>query len=230
MTKQDDYKRLAAEEAVNEVESGMIVGLGTGSTATFAIVRLAKLMKSGELRDIVGIPSSVPTYDLASSLGIPLATFAEYDHIDLSIDGADEVDPELNLIKGGGGALLQEKILAQTSTKNIIVVDQSKLSERLGTIFPLPVEVVPFALHTEKRFLESLGAQVTLRENVISKPFRTDHRNLILDAKFGPIEDPYKLAEMLDKRAGVVEHGLFLGLATEVIVAGNDGIRRLAKK
>jgi ribose 5-phosphate isomerase A len=230
MTKQDDYKRLAAEEAVNEVESGMIVGLGTGSTATFAIVRLAKLMKSGELRDIVGIPSSVPTYDLASSLGIPLATFAEYDHIDLSIDGADEVDPKLNLIKGGGGALLQEKILAQTSRKNIIVVDQSKLSDRLGTIFPLPVEVVPFALHTEKRFLESLGAQVTLRENVISKPFRTDHRNLILDAKFGPIEDPYKLAEMLDKRAGVVEHGLFLGLATEVIVAGNDGIRRLTGK
>ncbi|MDI6797269.1 MAG: ribose-5-phosphate isomerase RpiA [Desulfatibacillaceae bacterium] len=230
MTKQDDYKRLAAEEAVNEVESGMIVGLGTGSTATFAIVRLAKLMKSGELRDIVGIPSSVPTYDLASSLGIPLATFAEYDHIDLSIDGADEVDPKLNLIKGGGGALLQEKILAQTSRKNIIVVDQSKLSDKLGTIFPLPVEVVPFALHTEKRFLESLGAQVTLRENVISKPFRTDHRNLILDAKFGPIEDPYKLAEMLDKRAGVVEHGLFLGLATEVIVAGNDGIRRLTGK
>ena len=230
MTKQDDYKRLAAEEAVNEVESGMIVGLGTGSTATFAIVKLAKLMKSGELRDIVGIPSSVPTYDLASSLGIPLATFAEYDHIDLSIDGADEVDPNLDLIKGGGGALLQEKILAQTSRKNIIVVDQSKLSDKLGTIFPLPVEVVPFALHTEKRFLESLGAQVTLRENVISKPFRTDHRNLILDAKFGPIEDPYKLAEMLDRRAGVVEHGLFLGLATEVIVAGNDGIRRMGKK
>lgn len=230
MTKQDDLKRIAAEAAVDEVKSGMVVGLGTGSTATFAIVRLARLLRTGELSDIVGIPSSVPTYDLASSLGIPLATFAEYEAIDINIDGADEVDGKLNLIKGGGGALLQEKILAQASRRNIIVVDEGKMSEKLGLNFALPVEVVPFALHTEKRFLESLGATVNLRENVISKPFRTDHRNLILDARFPVIEDPHALAQALDRRAGVVEHGLFLDLASEVIVGGWDGgIKRLTR-
>lgn len=230
MTKQDEQKRIAAEAAVDEIKSGMVVGLGTGSTATFAIVRLARLLRTGEITDIVGIPSSVPTYDLASSLGIPLATFAEYEAIDVNIDGADEVDPELNLIKGGGGALLQEKILAQASRRNIIVVDEGKMSEKLGMNFALPVEVVPFALHTEKRFLESLGAQVSLRENVISKPFRTDHRNLILDARFPVIEDAKALADTLDRRAGVVEHGLFLGLASEVIIGAYDGgIKKLER-
>jgi len=230
MTKTEEYKRMAAEAAVEAVKPGMVVGLGTGSTANYAITRIAKLLKSGELTDIVGIPSSVPTNDLASSLGIPLATFADHSVIDITIDGADEVDKDLNLIKGGGGALLQEKILAQVSREVIIIVDEGKLSDKLGTRFPLPVEVVPFGLHTEKRFLESLGAKVSLRENVIAKPFRTDHRNLILDAEFGPIDDPYALAEQLSRRAGVVEHGLFLGVATEVVVAGKNGITRLRKK
>ncbi|MBI5846084.1 MAG: ribose-5-phosphate isomerase RpiA [Deltaproteobacteria bacterium] len=230
MTKTEEYKRMAAEAAVEAVKPGMVVGLGTGSTANYAITRIAKLLKSGELTDIIGIPSSVPTNDLASSLGIPLATFADHSVIDITIDGADEVDKDLNLIKGGGGALLQEKILAQVSREVIIIVDEGKLSDKLGTRFPLPVEVVPFGLHTEKRFLESLGAKVSLRENVIAKPFRTDHRNLILDAEFGPIDDPYALAEKLSRRAGVVEHGLFLGVATEVVVAGKNGITRLKKK
>lgn len=230
MTKTEEYKRMAAEAAVEAVKPGMVVGLGTGSTANYAITRIAKLLKSGELTDIVGIPSSVPTNDLASSLGIPLATFADHAVIDVTIDGADEVDKELNLIKGGGGALLQEKILAQVSREVIIIVDESKLSDKLGTRFPLPVEVVPFGLHTEKRFLESLGAKVSLRENVIAKPFRTDHRNLILDADFGPIDDPAALAAKLEGRAGIVEHGLFLGIATEVVVAGKNGITRLKRK
>ncbi len=229
MTKTEEYKRMAAEAAVEAVKPGMVVGLGTGSTANYAITRLAKLLKSGELTDIVGIPSSVPTNDLASSLGIPLSTFADHAKIDITIDGADEVDPDLNLIKGGGGALLQEKILAQASLRVVIIVDEGKLSDKLGTRFPLPVEVVPFGLHTEKRFLEGLGAKVTLRENVIAKPFRTDHRNLILDADFGPIEDVRALAEKLEHRAGVVEHGLFLGIATEVVVGGKNGITRLKK-
>ena len=230
MDKKDAQKKLAAEAAVESIQSGMVVGLGTGSTADHAIRRIAKLMKSGELKDIVGIPSSVPTYDLASSLGIPLATFADHEEIDITIDGADEVDPDLNLIKGGGGALLQEKILAQASRVNIIIVDEGKVSDKLGTNFYLPVEIVPFGLHTEKKFLQSLGATVSLRENVISKPFRTDHRNLILDANFGPIDDVYALAEKLTRRAGVVEHGLFLDLATEVIVGGHDSVRTLKRK
>lgn len=229
MTKTEEYKRMAAEAAVEAVKPGMVVGLGTGSTANYAITRIAKLLKSGELTDIVGIPSSVPTNDLASSLGIPLATFADHASIDITIDGADEVDKDLNLIKGGGGALLQEKILAQVSRAVIIIVDEGKLSDKLGTRFPLPVEVVPFGLHTEKRFLESLGAKVSLRENVIAKPFRTDHRNLILDAEFGPIDDPCALAAKLESRAGIVEHGLFLGVATEVVVAGKNGITRFRK-
>jgi ribose 5-phosphate isomerase A len=230
MTKTEEFKRMAAEAAVEAVKPGMVVGLGTGSTANYAITRIAKLLKNGELTDIVGIPSSVPTNDLASSLGIPLATFADHSSIDITIDGADEVDKDLNLIKGGGGALLQEKILAQVSRQVIIIVDEGKLSEKLGTRFPLPVEVVPFGLHTEKRYLESLGAKVSLRENVIAKPFRTDHRNLILDADFGPIDDPNALADKLSRRAGVVEHGLFLGIATEVVVGGKNGITRLRRK
>ena len=229
MDMQDRLKRKAAEAAVDFLESGMVIGLGTGSTAKYAVERIAKLYKDGKLKDIVGIPSSVATFDLARAMGVPLATFAERDFIDINIDGADEVDPNLDVIKGGGGALLQEKIVAQQSRRNIIIVDESKLSPMLGTLFALPVEIVPFGLHTEKKYLESLGAQVTVRQNVISKPFRTDHKNLILDAKFGPIQDPQALADKLSRRAAVVEHGLFLGLVTDVIVAGGGGVRHLKR-
>ena len=225
MISQDDLKKKAAYDAVEFVTSNMVVGLGTGSTTRFALIRLSERLQTGEIKNIVGIPSSVQTESLASELGIQLAGFDEHPHIDLTIDGADEVDPDLNLIKGGGGALLREKVLAQASRKNIIIVDESKLSPQLGTNWALPVEIIPFALNTEKNFLTSLGASVTIRINNDGSWFRTDQNNMILDANLGPIPDPTKLAELLNQRAGIVEHGLFLGMASDVIVAAEEGIR-----
>ncbi|HSF32331.1 MAG TPA: ribose-5-phosphate isomerase RpiA [Candidatus Tectomicrobia bacterium] len=222
-------KQQAADRAVEYVQSGMVVGLGAGSTAHFAIRRIGDLLRQGRLRDIVGVPCSSAIEAEARSLGIPLTLDPPGD-VDLTIDGADEVDPELNLIKGGGGALLHEKIVAQISLQEIIIVDESKLSPALGTSWPLPVEVIPFGWHVQQRFLESLGAHVTMRQQHDGAPFKTDQGNLILDCDFGPIPRPAELAAQLNARAGIVEHGLFIGLATEVIVAGADGIRHLTPK
>ncbi|RMH86168.1 MAG: ribose-5-phosphate isomerase RpiA [Calditrichaeota bacterium] len=229
MTAQDRWKQQAAWKAVELVESGMVVGLGTGSTADFATRRIGRLLQEGTLREIVGIPSSLRTERLAREVGIPLTTFEDHPRIDLTIDGADEVDPALNLIKGGGGALLREKVLAQASARNIIIVDESKLSPQLGEKWALPVEVIPFARRVEEEFLKSLGASVTLRPGDDGAPYRTDQGNFILDARFGPIEEPAALAERLNARAGIVEHGLFIGLATQVIVAGEAGTRVLTR-
>jgi ribose 5-phosphate isomerase A len=228
MTPQDELKQKAAVFAAGFVESGMVVGLGTGSTTQFALERLGELIRSGRLRDIVGIPSSVRTENAARELGIPLTDFETHWVIDVTIDGADEVDPELNLIKGGGGALLREKVLAQATRRNIIIVDESKLAPRLGTKWALPVEVVPFARPAEERFMTSIGAAVTLRSKD-GRPVMTDQGNLLLDAAFGPMENPAAIAELLNGRAGIVEHGLFLGLARDVIVAGKEGIRHLER-
>jgi len=228
MTPQDELKQKAAVFAAGFVESGMVVGLGTGSTTQFALERLGELIRSGRLRDIVGIPSSVRTENAARELGIPLTDFEAHWVIDVTIDGADEVDPELNLIKGGGGALLREKVLAQATRRNIIIVDESKLAPRLGTKWALPVEVVPFARPAEERFMTSIGAAVTLRSKD-GRPVMTDQGNLLLDAAFGPMENPAAIAELLNGRAGIVEHGLFLGLARDVIVAGKEGIRHLER-
>lgn len=228
MTAAEDLKKNAAHAACEAVRSGMVLGLGTGSTTHHALVRLGELLREGRLNDIVGIPSSLATEKTARSLGIPLGDLEAHPVIDLTIDGADEVDPELNLIKGGGGALLREKVIAQASRRNLIVVDVSKLSPRLGTRWALPVEVVPFACAAETRFLASLGADVRLRVRD-GRPLATDQGNWILDAAFGPIADPAALAGALDRRAGIVEHGLFLDLAHEVIVASADGIRRLSR-
>lgn len=228
MNPQDRLKREAAFNAAELVASGMVLGLGTGSTTQFALERLAELIRAGTLRDIVGIPSSLRTETAARTLGIPLTDFETHPVIDLTIDGADEVDPELNLIKGGGGALLREKVLAQASRRNVIMVDESKLSPRLGTQWALPVEVVPFAWPAEARYLESIGARVSLRSKD-GRPVPTDQGNLLLDAAFGPMDDPAAIAALLDRRAGIVEHGLFLGLAHDVIVAGQDGIRHLKR-
>jgi ribose 5-phosphate isomerase A len=228
VTLQDEFKQKAAFFAAGLVESGMVVGLGTGSTTQFALLRLGERIRSGELRDIVGIPSSLRTEAAARELGIPLADFDAHPVIDLTIDGADEVDPELNLIKGGGGALLREKVLAQATRRNVIIIDESKLAPCLGTRWALPVEVVPFARAAEERFLASLGAEVRLRLKD-GRPVATDQGNLLLDAAFGPMEDPAAIAEKLNGRAGIVEHGLFLGLAHDVIVAGKDGIRHLKR-
>ncbi|HSE68892.1 MAG TPA: ribose 5-phosphate isomerase A [Gemmatimonadales bacterium] len=218
------YRRAAAERAVEFVDSGMVVGLGTGRTATFAVNRLGALLESGLLRGIRCIPSSRVIAALARHLGIPMLDPAEQTiTIDLTIDGADEVDPELNLIKGGGGALLREKVLAQVSRREIIVVDEGKLSPHLGTRHPLPVEVLPFCWRSQADYLEGLGARVELRRDDRGEPFHSDHGNLILDADFGPLLHPAELASSLGARGGIVEHGLFLGLATDLIVAGEAG-------
>lgn len=222
----DNYKQQAAERAVDFIESGMVVGLGVGSTAIFAVRRLAQLIGAGKLREILGVPCSIQTSEAAARLGIPLTTLDEHPVVHLTIDGADEVDPHFNLIKGGGGALLREKIVAQASQREIIVVDENKRSDRLGTRWAVPVEVLPFGWRAQKMFLESLGARVTLREKA-GVAYHTDQANLILDANFGPISDPAELARQLNQRAGIVEHGLFIGLATDVIVAGPDGLRHL---
>jgi ribose 5-phosphate isomerase A len=229
LKKQDELKQKAAHRAVEFVDSGMVVGLGTGSTTAFAVIRIGERLKSGDLKNIVGIPTSIRTEKLARDLDISLATLDEQPEIDVTIDGADEVDPELNLIKGGGGALLREKVVAQASRQNIIIVDESKLSPRLGTRWALPVEVIPFAAKSAENFLKSLGATVIMRLDDNSQPYQTDQNNFILDANFGAMTDPNRVAACLNERAGIVEHGLFLGLASDVIVAAEDDIRHLKR-
>ncbi len=225
----DGLKRAAAYHALGFLESGMVVGLGTGSTVRFALEGLSEKLLCGELKNIVGIPSSIQTEQIANQLGIPLTNFTEHPQIDVTIDGADEVDTRLNLIKGGGGALLREKVLAQASRQNIIIVDESKVTGILGSKWALPVEVIPFAAAIEQDFLQTLGAAVGLRKNASGDIFKTDQNNCILDANFGKISDPYKLAADLNQRAGIVEHGLFLNFASKVIVAESTGIRILEK-
>lgn len=201
----------------------MAVGLGTGSTAVWAIRAIGAAVRDGRLRDIVGVPTSVASEREARAVGIPIVTLADRPTLDLTIDGADEVDPALNLIKGHGGALLREKVVAQASRREVIVVDESKPVDRLGSRCALPVEVLRFACQTERAFLESIGAHVDLRGDTIG-PFVTDEGNWILDCSFGPIDDPPRLSALLHERAGIVEHGLFIGLADDVLIAHPDGI------
>lgn len=221
-------KKSAAEKAVERVESGMVLGLGTGSTTYHVLLKISELLKGGDLKDIAGIPSSVQTQKQAEELGIPLTTLDEHPEIDITIDGADEVDEELNLIKGGGGALMREKILAQASKFEVIVIDDSKLSEFLGEKWKVPVEVVRFSHKSVAKYLESLGAKVYLRHKD-GKIFFTDEGNIILDADFGKIEYPDELADNLNAKAGIVEHGLFINLADEVVTAGENGVKVLRK-
>jgi len=176
MASQNELKQKAANRAAEFVKSGMVVGLGSGSTANLATLRIGERLKSGELKNIVGVPSSARTEQLAIKLQIPLVGFDEKQQIDLTIDGADEVDPDLNLIKGGGGALLREKVVAQASRRNIIIVDDSKLSSRLGTTWALPIEVIAFACSTEASFLNSLGAAVSSRSRPDGSKFITDQK------------------------------------------------------
>ncbi len=229
MTESINFKQRAAEHAVQAVQSGMVVGLGHGSTAIWAVRRLAHLISTGELKQILGIPCSVLVEAEARELGIPLTTLEDRPVIDLTIDGADEVDPQLELIKGGGGALMREKIVAQASRREIIVVDESKLVPALGTHWAVPVEVIPFGHGAQLAYLRSLGAEVKIRQKSDNSPFITDQGNLILDCKFGPIPDVAVLADKLKRRTGIVEHGLFIGLATDVIIAGADGIREITR-
>ncbi len=218
-------KARAAEYAVGMAASGMVVGLGHGSTALLAVRRLADLLREGVLHDVIGIPCSIDTEHEARRMGIPLGTLEDHPTLDLTIDGTDEVTSHLDCIKGGGGALLREKIVAQVSRREIIIADASKLTARLGTHALVPVEVASFGWTTQAAYLESLGALVTLRRMPDGSPFRTDQGNLILDGDFGPLDAPAQLAQRLDARAGIIAHGLFLGLATDVIIADAEGIR-----
>ncbi|MBZ0287614.1 MAG: ribose-5-phosphate isomerase RpiA [Anaerolineae bacterium] len=222
-------KQQAAEYAVQFIKPGMVVGLGAGSTAILAVRHIGYLLKTGHLHDIVGIPCSSVTESEAREFEIPLTTLEERSVIDVTIDGADEVDPQLQLIKGGGGALTREKIVAQATRREIIIVDEAKMVPLLGTTWAVPVEVIPFGYGSQEAYLESLGAKVVLRLGNDGQPYRTDQGNFILDCNFGPINSPAALAEQLKRRTGVVEHGLFIGLAADVVVAGKDGIRHLKR-
>jgi ribose 5-phosphate isomerase A len=222
----DVLKRAAAEAAVELVEEGMVVGLGTGSTAAFAVDALARRHRQG-LR-FLGIATSERTAAQAKAAGIPLTSFAEHHQIDLTIDGADEVERgTLNLIKGLGGALLREKIVAVASRRLAIVVDGAKLVDRLGSSGPVPVEVVAFGLEATRATLEVLGASVRPRLTQAGEPFVTDSGNRILDCRFGPIADPARLEERIRRVVGVVESGLFISRADPVFVADQTGVHRL---
>ncbi len=212
-------KQAAARAAVELIEPGSIVGLGSGSTATWVIRFLAERVRDG--LKIIGIPTSQKTQQLAEQLRIPLSTLDENPQIDIDIDGADEIDPQLNLIKGGGGALLREKIIASASRRFVVVADSAKQVTRLGK-FPLPVEVIPFAQSLLASRIAGLGAQVSLRRYAYGKPYLTDEGHHILDCNFGEIADPAVLSGKLRAIPGVVEHGLFVGMA-ELALVGKDG-------
>jgi ribose 5-phosphate isomerase A len=217
-------KQAAGRAAAKLVRDGDVVGLGTGSTAYFAVVALGERVRAG--LKIVGIPTSVKTGDLARQLGIPLTTLDETPQIDITLDGADEVDPRLNLIKGGGGALLREKVIA-TATKNmVVVVDSSKVVSVLGK-FPLPIEVISFARTVVENKIVSLGASPKLRTKTDGSPYLTDNGNQILDCSFGKIADPAALALILSDTPGIVEHGLFIGLAKVALVGRGDRVEEL---
>jgi len=221
-----DPKRVAGEKAAELVEDGMVVGLGTGSTVRYTILKVGELVSQG--LGILAIPTSKATESLAKELQIPLTTLEEHPKVDLTIDGADEVDPNLNLVKGLGGALVREKIVASASRRFAIVVDESKLVELLGTRSPVPVEVLPFGWKVCESKLSELGAEPKLRVEETS-PFVTDNGNYILDCRFPGIADPHDLERAINRIPGVVENGLFLKMADEVFVGGSEGVRRLTR-
>ncbi|KAE8779476.1 putative ribose-5-phosphate isomerase 3, chloroplastic [Hordeum vulgare] len=227
---QDDLKRLAAVRAVEQVQSGMVLGLGTGSTAAFAVAEIGALLATGKLSGIVGVPTSKRTFEQAMSLGIPLSTLDDHPVIDLAIDGADEVDPDLNLVKGRGGALLREKMVEAASGKFVVVVDETKLVTGLGgSGLAMPVEVVQFCWKHNQVRLQGLfneeGCEAKLRLNEDGKPYVTDNSNYIVDLYFKtPIRDAVGAGMEIAALEGVVEHGLFLNMATSVIIAGSDGV------
>jgi ribose 5-phosphate isomerase A len=223
-------KKAAGVRAAEAVRPGMALGLGTGSTVSYFLAALGRRCKEGELPGIRGVPTSLRTEREASSLGIPLVTLEEVGWLDLTVDGADEVDPELDLIKGLGGALLREKMVAQATRRFVVVVDEGKLVPRLGTRSPLPVEVVPFAWRSHLPFLESLGAHVELKVRPDGEPYVTDNGNLIVHCRFPDgIGEPAELEAALASRAGIVETGLFLGLAEEVLVGGEGAVRSVSR-
>jgi ribose 5-phosphate isomerase A len=218
-------KQRAAEAAMGFLHGGMVIGLGTGSTADFFLQALGGALKEGRLHNIVGVATSRQSERRSQELGIPLTTLAQSPRLDVTVDGADEVDPRLDLIKGLGGALLREKIVAQNSKRLIIIADASKAVPKLGTKSPLPVEVAQFAHETQEVFLKGLGATPTLRRNRDGATFVTDNGNYIFDCRFpSGIDDPHALSTALRERAGIVESGLFLGIAKVALIAGEKDV------
>lgn len=223
----EQLKKIAGEKAAEQVSSGMRLGLGTGSTAKYFIMKLGQLWQAGQLSDIVGVPTSNRTAELAQTYGLPLATLNDLPQLDLAVDGADEIDPQLGLLKGGGGALLREKMVGVAAKRLVIVGDEDKLVEKLGRGFALPVEIVQFGWRTQLNWLATLGCQPVLRGGE-QQPYLTDNGNFIIDCTFPDgIDHPAGLAKTLIRRVGVVEHGLFLNMASEVILAGVNGLRVL---
>ncbi len=217
-----DAKRAAGRAAAEFAENGMVLGLGSGTTILFALERLGERIRKEGL-SFRGVPTSRATEEAARKAGIPLAALEEVERVDLCIDGADEVDPALDLIKGGGGALLREKIVMSSSSFTVIVVDQRKLVPRLGEKFLLPLEVLPFGWNFTARAVKALGGEPMLRKNEDGGFFRTDNGNFILDCRFPGIPDPSSLEGALDRVPGVLESGLFVGLAGVVLVGKEDG-------
>lgn len=222
----DQEKEAAARASLQYVKDGQVVGLGTGSTAAYFIQLLGEKVKSG--MRIRGIPTSIRSKELAESLGIPLITLDDCQEIAVTVDGADEVDPELRLIKGGGGAMLREKIVASATKQLVIVADASKKVERLGK-FPLPVEVIRFAEALVAKRIRALGADVNVRLGADGNPYVTDENNHVLDCRFGEIRDPDGLARELSEMPGVVEHGLFIGMASVALFARGSEILELKR-
>jgi ribose 5-phosphate isomerase A len=232
LTKTDELKEAAARAALDLVTEGMRLGLGTGSTAARFVAALGERVAGG--LNVLCVPTSEATREQAAELGIPITTLDETPRLDLTIDGADEIDSDLRMIKGGGGALLREKIVATASDRMVVVADESKLVSVLGA-FPLPIEVVRFGLMATIGLIEAIAAEagchgaITLRPGQGEAPFVTDQGNLILDCAFGSIPEPEVLAFSLKRVPGVIEHGLFLGLADVAIVAGRGGIKALRR-
>ncbi len=225
----DDLKKKAAQAALAHVRGGMKLGLGTGSTAAHFIEGLAEKVRAG--LDVIGVPTSEQTARQATHAGIELSSLDETPRLDLTVDGADEIGPGLVLIKGGGGALLREKIVAYASEQMLVIADEAKVVHSLGA-FPLPIEVVSFGLAATRIAIETaadrlgLAGELTLRQHA-GQTYQTDSGNFILDASFGPISDPQALASTLAAIPGVVEHGLFIGLASSALIAGAGGVRKI---
>lgn len=230
MSDSESLKRAVGERAVDWILDGMVVGLGTGSTVRYLLETIAERRSAGELRSIVGVPTSEDTRSKAGRLGIPLGDLTSHPHLDVALDGADEFDPSLDLIKGLGGALLREKLVAIASRSFIALVDDSKRVQKLGTKAPVPVEIDPYSKGIQIDFLRALGSEPRLRKDARGEEFRTDGGHLILDCFFNDgLADPEAIALELDRRPGVMEHGLFLGLTERVIVAAAEGVTILER-